>query len=196
MNIGIYSGSFNPIHQGHVALCDYLVEQGVVDEVWLIRSPLNPLKAACADTLAPDPHRQAMLELAIEGHAGLSTSTIEDELPRPNYTIMTLRALQERYPEHRFHLIIGGDNWLIFPRWREADTILRDFHLIVYPRPGSPLPPIDTERYPTVRLIDAPLHDISSTQLREMLKQGNNPDERLLSPRVLHYIQQHHLYGR
>lgn len=195
MHVGIYSGSFNPIHVGHVALCDYLVAQGVVDEVWLIRSPLNPLKAAQAETLAPDHHRQAMLMLAIEGHPGLRCCTIEDDLPRPNYSVQTLQALQRQHPDVTFHLIIGADNWLIFDRWRQYDVILRDFHLIVYPRPGYPLPPVDARQYPHVQVVDAPQHDLASTTLRQQIGQGIRPDDTQLNPRVLAYIINNSLYG-
>lgn len=194
MIIGIYSGSFNPIHLGHVALCDYMVAQGIVDEVWLIRSPLNPLKVGT--TLAPDSDRQAMLELAIAGHTGLRTCTIEDDLPRPNYTIQTLRALSEHYPDDEFHLIVGADNWLIFDRWRAWDTILEDYHLIVYPRPGSFLPeqPVIAGRhFATVRFVEAPLYDLSSTEVREHIAQGECPDG-MIDPKVWNYIQQSGLY--
>ena len=97
MTIGIDSGSFNPVHTGHVALCDYLVRQGLVDQVWLIRSPLNPFKVESAQTLAPDADRAAMLRIAVRGHKGLRVSTIEDQLPKPNYSINTFHALEEQY---------------------------------------------------------------------------------------------------
>lgn len=167
MRIGIFSGSFNPVHYGHIGLADFIVQSELVDEVWLIRSPLNPLKKA--EGMMSNDVRLRLLEEAIEGHKGLRVSTIEDELPVPNYTITTLRTLQERYPEHEFHLIIGADNWLIFPKWREWETILRDFHLIVYPRPGYTLTEISSEEFPTVTVVDAPQFNISSTEIRKGL---------------------------
>ncbi|MBP5716137.1 MAG: nicotinate-nucleotide adenylyltransferase [Bacteroidales bacterium] len=170
MKIGIYSGSFNPVHVGHIALADHLVNHGYVDEVWLIRSPQNPLKPA--DGLMSNEARLEMLRLAIIGHKNLKISTVEDTLPVPNYTITTLRTLQEQHPEHEFHLIVGADNWLIFQKWRDWQIILRDFHLIVYPRPGYELPTVTTENFPTVRVVDAPQYDISSTQIRQRLAQG------------------------
>lgn len=192
MKVGIYSGSFNPVHVGHIALCDYLVIEGVVDEVWLIRSPLNPLKAA--NTLAPDADRQAMLEIAIEGHEGLRTCCIEDTLPRPNYTINTLHALQEQYPDEEFHLIIGTDNWLIFDRWRAYDEILNDFNLIVYPRPGYELYTSEELASLTdhVRFVDAPQFDISSTEIREAIAQGKEPE--MIDSKVLSYIKNNTIY--
>lgn len=192
MKVGIYSGSFNPVHVGHIALCDYLVQEGAVDEVWLIRSPLNPLKAA--NTLAPDADRQQMLEIAIEEHEGLRTCCIEDTLPRPNYTINTLRALQETHPDVEFHLIIGTDNWLIFDKWRAYDEILTDFHLIVYPRPGYELTTTETLSTLTerVRFVDAPQFDISSTEIRTAIEQGEEPE--MIDPKVLNYIKTNNIY--
>lgn len=195
MKIGIYSGSFNPVHEGHIALCDYLVQEGVVDEVWLIRSPLNPLKVNAADTLAPDEDRQKMLELAIAGHRGLKVCCIEDTLPKPNYTVNTLQALQKLFPGEEFHLIVGMDNWLIFDRWKAYDTILTDFHLVVYPRPGYEMAEVEAlqDFVGRVRFVDAPLYDISSTEIREAIAQGKEPQ--LVDEKVLTYIKAHTLYN-
>lgn len=196
--IGIYSGSFNPVHVGHVALCDHLVREGVVDEVWLIRSPLNPLKVDAADTLASDQARAEMLSLAIEGHEGLRVSTIEDALPKPNYSITTFRTLAQAYPELEFHLIIGADNWLVFDRWKAYDELIRDFHLVVYPRPGYTMSQADRlrlgeEALRTVRFVDAPQFDISSTQIRHAIACGEKPQ--LIDERVYAYILDNKLYS-
>lgn len=185
MRIGVYSGSFNPVHVGHVALADYLVQQSVVDKVWLIRSPLNPLKHS--EDLMSNEARADMLALAIQGHPGLEVCTVEDHLPLPNYTIRTLQTLQQQYPQHQFHLVIGADNWAIFNQWREWDVILRDFHLVVYPRPGYPMPESD-DRYPTVRFVQAPMYDISSTQIRQRLKSGLDLTG-WVDPKVAHYLK-------
>lgn len=195
--IGIYSGSFNPVHVGHVALCDYLVREGVVDEVWLIRSPLNPLKVDAASTLAPDADRAEMLRLAIEGHAGLRVCTIEDDLPRPNYSILTFHALEEQYPGCEFHLIIGADNWLLFDRWRAYDEFLTRYHLIVYPRPGYALTDearlrLGEAAIARVRFVDAPQYDISSTTIRQALASGEQPP--MIDARVYQYILSNQLY--
>lgn len=194
MRIGIYSGSFNPVHEGHIALCDYLVKEGVVDEVWLIRSPLNPLKAHSADALAPDEDRQKMLELAIAGHQRLRVCCIEDTLPRPNYSVNTLQALQKLFPGEEFYLIVGMDNWLIFDRWRAYDTILKDFHLIVYPRPGYKQETVEALKEQTahVQFVEAPQYDISSTEIREAIARNERP--KLTDPQVLSYIKEKALY--
>ena len=189
MRVGLFSGSFNPVHLGHVALADWLVREGEVDEVWFVRTPLNPLKAASG--LMPDADREAMLELAIAGHKGLRISRIEDDLPRPNYTVTTLRELQSRYPDHEFHLIIGADNWQVFTSWRNWETILRQWHVIVYPRPGytadGPLPMAD---YPNVRLVQAPVSDISSTRIRQTLAEGGDISL-MCDPKVADHLIHH-----
>lgn len=191
MRIGVYSGSFNPVHIGHIALVDYIVNEKIVDEAWLIRSPQNPLKKNM--TLAADECRAEMLELAIEGHKGLKVSTIEDSLPRPNFTINTLRALKEKNQTDEFYLIIGADNWEIFHKWREWETILNDFNLIVYPRPGYAKPIVDSEKYPNVQVVDAPLYDISSTEIRDLCAKGESI-EAMVSPKVARYIRENELY--
>ena len=186
------------MHVGHIALCDYLIREQVVDRVWLIRSPLNPFKVGSAQTLAPDAHREAMLRLAVEGHEGLEVSTIEDDLPRPNYSINTFHALAEQHPEHEFHLIIGADNWLAFDRWRAYDEFLTRFHVIVYPRPGYPLGTdeqlrLGPDAISRVRFVDAPLYDVSSTELRASIARRDSRPE-FIDSRVYQYVQQHGLY--
>lgn len=185
MRVGIYSGSFNPVHIGHIALADYIVSQHFVDEVWLIRSPHNPLKQA--DGLMPDDVRQKLLGLAIEGHPGLRVSCVEDDMPRPSYTIDTLCRLRADYPDTEFYLIIGADNWLIFDRWRNWQQILAEFHVIVYPRPGYELPVVDSKKFPTVQVVDAPQYDISSTRIRHCLAEGLSLDG-LVDQRVAEYL--------
>lgn len=201
-HIGIYSGSFNPVHTAHIALCDWLIEEGIVDEVWLIRTPHNPLKEASG--LMPDDLRQKLLDIAIEGHAGLRSCTIEDRLPQPNYTLNTLRALTREFPGVEFHLIIGADNWLIFDKWREYDIILRDYHVIVYPRPGyeidadaqegaraleDKVAPKTAREYEHIRFVDAPIFDISSTAIRKALASGDEEEAmKMLDRRVYEYL--------
>lgn len=191
MKVGVYSGSFNPVHIGHIALVDYIIDQGIVDEIWLIRSPQNPLKAS--NTLLSDDHRAMMLKLAIEGHCGLKICTIEDDLPKPNYTINTLRALQAEYPDNEFYLIIGADNWDIFDKWRDWESILSDYNLIIYPRPGTTNPVVDKDKYPNVQVVNAPQYDISSTEIRER-RTKRQTIKHLVSDKVDHYIKANKLY--
>ena len=122
MNIGIFSGSFNPVHIGHLALANYLCEYEGLDQVWFMVSPRNPLKEA--DELMDDSLRLKLVQLAVEGYPKFRASDFEFRLPRPSYTVHTLDELRRAYPQHVFHLIIGSDNWLLFPRWRESERIL------------------------------------------------------------------------
>ena len=174
-NIGIYGGSFNPVHFGHVGLARWVIEHTDLDELWLMVSPNNPLKAA--DTLTPEEERLAAVREAINGINGLAASDFEFSLPRPSYTANTLRELKKTYPEHEFTLVIGEDNIAIFDRWREYEYILENYRIFVYPRTSSrqtggvasaekgkidTAKPVKEIRY----LSDAPLFDISSTAIR------------------------------
>lgn len=166
MKIGIYGGSFNPVHFGHVGLAKWVIEHTDLDELWLLVSPNNPLKPA--GMLAPEEERLAAVREAIKDIPGLKASDFEFSLSRPSYTANTLRALQAAYPEHEFTLVIGEDNIAIFNQWREYEYILENFRVFVYPR-------ITNERLKSERLknaknviflANAPLFDISSTEIR------------------------------
>lgn len=180
--IGIFGGSFNPVHCGHIQLAQAIVDQSIVDEVWLTLSPLNPLKADSRE-LASDADRMAMLQLAVKDHKGLKACDIELTMPRPSYTIDTLRRLEQMYPDEKFRLIIGSDNLLIFNRWRASEELMRDFKPIVYPRPG----------YEAEGCIDVPQFDISSTEVRERIRRGEDVNN-LVPAEVSDYIRTHHLY--
>ena len=166
--IGLLGGSFNPIHVGHVELARQLRELAGLDEVWLMVSPQNPLKQGATDLL-DDQLRYQMVRLALHGEAGLVASDYELRLPKPSYTWNTLQRLREDYPDSTFVLLIGGDNWELFPRWYRAADILRDYEVVVYPRRGSA---IDRSQLPpTVTVVDTALLDISSTQIRQCVRQ-------------------------
>lgn len=183
-------GSYNPVHMAHTALADFICQTGEFDEVWLVLSPLNPLKAQPGE-LVDDNLRLAMLRTACETSTRLKASDIELSLPRPSYTITTLRALAERYPGYRFRLIIGSDNWLIFNKWKDGDAIVRDFGVTVYPRPGYDF---DPSALPSgVVVADTPLLDLSSTFIRRSIARGLDMSTFLPSG-VAEIIARHRLY--
>lgn len=167
MQIGLFFGSFNPIHIGHLVLANYMLEFTPMQEIWFVLSPQNPFKEK--NTLLDQNQRLYLLNLAIEDHPRMRSSTIEFGLPQPSYTINTLMHLKEKYPEHNFSLLLGQDNLKGFSKWKNHDEILRRCDLFVYPRPGAESSEFD--RHPKVHLTSAPLIDISSTFIREGLKQ-------------------------
>lgn len=172
MKIGIFGGSFNPIHNGHVALCKAFLEQCGIDEVWLMVSPQNPLKQNVA--LLDDNQRFLLTKKALEGDSRIKACDYEFHLPRPSYTWNTLQSLDKDFPQHRFTLLIGGDNWACFDRWYRGEDIVANYNIAVYPRSGSQ---IEVSSLPSnVKLINTPLFDISSTEIRERVKQGLSID--------------------
>lgn len=188
--IGILGGSFNPVHIGHLMLANYLRQFTGLDAVWLTLSPLNPLKADSTELIS-DIHRLKMLSLATSGVDGIGTCDIELSMPRPSYTINTLDLLNRRYPRRSFKLIIGSDNYRIFDRWRDGDRIKRDYGLIVYPRPGYPVPNLYEDG---VDVIDAPQSNLSSTFIRRAIARGYDMNY-FLHPDVYRYIKENGLYG-
>ena len=173
MKIGIYGGSFNPVHFGHVGLAKWVIEHTDLDELWLLVSPNNPLKPA--GILAPEAERLEAVREAIKEIPGLKASDFEFSLPRPSYTANTLRALQKAYPDHEFTLVIGEDNLAIFNQWREYEYILKNFRIFVYPRKSeiSNQPSAISNQQSEIRnaenivfLDSAPYFNISSTELR------------------------------
>lgn len=183
--VGIFGGTFNPVHSGHVALAGHLVDNKMFDEVWLTLSPANPLKNDRPG--ATDTDRMEMLRLACDGHRGLRSCFVEFELPRPSYTVNTLRHLSAKHPDISFSLIIGADNWQIFNSWRDPQEIIADFGLTIYPRPGHD---IDATSLPQgVRYAaEAPRCDVSSSEIRAGLHRNMLPQS------VADYISTHNLY--
>lgn len=188
--VGVFGGSFNPVHWGHVRLAEWIVRHGWADEVWLMVSPRNPLKEQAG--LLPEAERLDMARLAAGEVAGVRASDFEFSLPRPSYTWRTLEALRAAFPATAFSLIIGADNWLHFDRWARPDYIRAHHKLLVYPRPGYPL---DASALPDgVDLLGAPVFDVSSTRVRKLLRE-NGDASRLVPAPVLHYIKERHLYS-
>lgn len=174
--IGIYGGSFNPVHFGHIGLAKWIIENSDLDELWFLVSPNNPLKSV--QSLAPEEERLAAVQQAIQDIPRLKASDFEFTLPRPSYTANTLRALQQAYPDYEFTLIIGEDNLSIFHQWREYEYILANFRLFVYPRHTKESQnAADIQNNPSIQwsnlpvkdlqfLSGAPYFDISSTEIR------------------------------
>ena len=168
MKIGIFSGSFNPIHLGHTRLAAFIRQQAGLDEVWLMVSPNNPLKAASG--LMDEKLRYHLAELATAELEGIRPSDFELHLPRPSYTINTLEQLTAAYPQHQFSLIIGSDNMAIFHKWKDWQRILALYPIIVYPREGDDIAALK-QQYPMMHVIEgAPLLNISATEIRAHLQ--------------------------
>lgn len=166
--IGIFGGSFNPIHVGHALIANYIVESGAIDSLWLMVSPQNPLKENSG--LASDYHRLRMTELVSRRIENVTTSAFEFDLPKPSYTIDTLNALKAKFPDDEFYLVIGADNWCLFDKWKSGDEIITKYHILIYPRRGYDI--VIPEEYSNrVAVVDAPLIEVSSTQVRERLAQ-------------------------
>ena len=187
----IYGGSFNPIHTGHTQLAQHIVAAGYVDELWLLVSPLNPLKVDSAATLLPDEVRLHLARLATTGIKELRVSDFEMRLPKPSFMVNTLAALRKHYPRRQFVLVIGADNWACFDQWYHSEEILQRHEILVYPREGYPIDP--TTLPPNVRLIQAPLFNTSSSEIRQSIAQGNYQGN-WLAPKVWEEIKQHRYY--
>ena len=191
MKIGIFGGSFDPIHIGHAIIAQHIISSGAVDRLWFMVSPVNPLKAGKEQQVA-DTDRLRMVEMVSRPMEGVETSAFEFTMPRPSYTIDTLNALQAKFPDDEFYLVTGGDNWQIFNKWRNSEEILAKYHLLIYPRLGYEVN-IPEDLKDRVTLVEAPIIELSSTEVRERLANGQSvryyvPDE------VMGYIERHHLY--
>ena len=187
----IFGGSFDPIHTGHAMVANYVAQSGIVDEVWLMPGRINPLKAGTAP--ASDAHRLAMCRLVAEDCAETNVCDAEMSLPAPSYTVNTMRHLVAQYPDRRFSLLIGSDNWLCFDQWHEHDWLLSNFEIIVYPRPGYNIDPQSMPAGVTI-LQAAPMALISSTFVRDGFAAGRNMNF-FIPAKVLNYINKHQIYG-
>jgi nicotinate-nucleotide adenylyltransferase len=170
MKIGLFFGSFDPIHVGHLIVANVMATTTDLDQVWFVVSPQNPFKKN--KSLLHEFDRMDMVEKAILDNPKFRATNIEFSMPKPSYTIDTLIRLQEKYPQHSFHLIIGGDNLGQFHNWKNYDKILEYFGLYIYPRPNSE--PSELINHPNVKLVNAPSLDISATFIRECLKNGQS----------------------
>ena len=166
MKVGLFFGSFNPIHIGHLIVANAMVETTDIEQVWFVVSPQNPFKKN--KTLAHEFDRLDMVEAAINDNYNLKSTDIEFNMPRPSYTVDTLAFISDKYPDHEFVLIIGEDNLLSFPKWKNHQVILDQFGLYVYPRPNTSPSPLTA--HAQVTIVDAPMLDISATFIRKLVK--------------------------
>lgn len=190
MKVGILGGSFNPIHIGHAILANYITQYTDIEQLWLMVSPQNPLKSEMPQSY--DVHRLAMAELVASKCENVITSGFEFTLPKPSYTVDTLKALREKFPQHEFVLVIGADNWQNFEKWKDWQEILDKHNILVYPRMGSEIV-IPDDLCNKVEKLDSPIIEISSTYIREQLKKGKNMNF-FLPKDVYRYILENNLY--
>ncbi|MFZ4057989.1 MAG: nicotinate (nicotinamide) nucleotide adenylyltransferase [Ferruginibacter sp.] len=177
MNVGLYFGSFNPVHNGHLIIANHVLHTTNLEQVWLVVSPQNPLKES--KTLLNEYHRLHLVKAAIEGENNLKATDVEFKLPRPSYTIDTLTYLKEKYPQHQFSIIMGSDSLQNLPKWKNYTLLLRDYPIYIYERPGF----IPTTTGENLHYLKAPLLEISSTQIRKLIKE--NKSIRYLVPDIV-----------
>lgn len=187
MQIGLYFGSFNPIHNGHCIIANYILQETSIEQIWLIVSPQNPLKAS--GSLLNEYHRLHLAQVATEGEKGIRVSNVEFSLPRPSYTIDTLTYLSEKYPQHQFSVIMGSDSYQNIDKWKNATVLKASYPIYIYQRPKFEI----TEVTPGATLLLAPRIEISSTRIRELIRQGKSI--RFLVPdAVREEIENNHYY--
>ena len=192
MNIGLYFGTFNPIHNGHMAIANHMVEFSGLDEVWMVVTPHNPFKKKTS--LLEDNHRYQLVQIATEEYPKLKPSNIEFKLPQPNYTVNTLVHISEKYPQHTFNLIMGEDNLKSFHKWKNYKVILEQHDIYVYPRivKGEKIQ-TQFENHPKIHKVDAPIMEISSTFIRKAIADKKNISA-LLPCNVWRYIDEMNFY--
>ncbi len=188
-SIGLFFGSFNPIHIGHLALANYMLAFEKLDEIWFVVSPQNPFKKA-NDLLSAE-HRIEMVRCATQNQTNYRVEDIELSLPVPSYTIDTLKALKTKHPQHQFSIIMGADNILRLEKWKAAEEIIQHHQLFVYPRLGYTVD--ESQLPPNCQLTQAPLIELASTDIRSWIKAGKKVPF-IVPAGVFEYIQQHHLY--
>ncbi|MBT0607021.1 nicotinate (nicotinamide) nucleotide adenylyltransferase [Aequorivita echinoideorum] len=189
--IGLYFGTFNPIHIGHLIIANYMVEFSDLDEVWFVVTPHNPHKIK--KTLLEDHHRLAMVQLAVEDYPKLKASNVEFNLPQPNYTVNTLIYLEEKFPDQNFCLIMGEDNLKSLQKWKNYEVILERYHLYVYPRISEGIVENQFSSHPKIQRVPAPVMEISSTFIRKSIKSNKNIRP-MLPPEVWNYLDEMNFY--
>lgn len=191
MNIGLYFGSFNPIHIGHLVIANHIAEYSTLDQVWFVVTPHNPFKKK--STLLDNYQRLEMVYLATKNYQKLKPCDIEFSLPQPNYTINTLVYLQEKYPDYKFSLIMGEDNLDSFHKWKNYDVILENHDIYVYPRVSEANTSSQFDGHTKIHHIDAPVMQLSSTFIRNAIKEGKNVKP-MLPEHVWEYLDEMNFY--
>ena len=166
MLIGLYFGSFNPVHNGHLIIASHILNTGLADEIWFVVSPQNPFKNSAG--LLNQNHRLHLVQVAIDGELNMKASNIEFKLPKPSYTITTLTYLQEKYSKQQFAIVMGSDGFQNIGKWKNAEAILNNYQIIIYRRPGFVINEQQPER---IHIVDAPLLEISSTHIRKLIRE-------------------------
>ncbi len=191
MKIGLYFGTFNPIHVGHLIIANHLVENSDLDQIWFVVTPLSPFKKK--SNLLANHHRLEMVYMATENYDKLKPSDIEFSLPEPNYTVYTLANLEEKYPNYDFSLLMGEDNLKSFHKWKNYEAILENYNLYVYPRISEGIIEHQFKNHPKIHKANAPIIEISSTMIRKSIQEQKNITP-LLDAKVLKFIDEMNFY--
>ncbi len=191
MHIGLFFGSFNPVHIGHLALANYMLSFTEMEQVWFVISPHNPLKNK--SSLLNQNDRLHLINLALDFNPNIKTSNIEFNLPQPSYTVNTLAHLKEKFPEHQFSLIMGQDNLQTFDKWKNYEEILKRYHIYIYPRTGCV--PSQFDKHPNIHFTAAPIMEISSTFIRNAIKAKKNV-QYFMHPNVWEYVRDMNFYTK
>ena len=193
-NIGLYFGTFNPIHIGHLAIANHMVEFSNLDEIWMVVTPHNPFKKK--STLLADNHRLQLVKIATEDYSKLKASNIEFKLPQPNYTVNTLAHISEKYPEYQFNIIMGQDNLASFHKWKNYEVLLENYHIYLYPRiHKDTVEKTQFDGHPKIHKVAAPIMEISSTFIRKGIADKKNM-QALLPCKVWQYIDEMNFYKK
>lgn len=193
MKVGLYFGTFNPIHIGHLAIANHMAEYSDLDAIWMVVTPHNPFKKK--SSLLDNHHRYEMVNIATEEYPKIQPSNIEFKLPQPNYTVHTLAHLQEKYPQHEFCLIMGEDNLKSLHKWKNYDVILKNHDVYVYPRISEGTAEHQFTEHPKIHKVEAPIMEISSTFIRKAIKEKKNIKP-LLPEHVWNYIDLMNFYKK
>jgi nicotinate-nucleotide adenylyltransferase len=193
MKIGLYFGTFNPIHVGHLIIANHMVENSDLDEIWMVVTPHNPFKKK--SSLLENHHRFELVYRATENYPKIKPSDIEFKLPQPNYTVFTLAHISDEYPDKEFCLIMGEDNLKSFHKWKNYETILEHHHIYVYPRIAEGNIEHQLKKHPKIHTVEAPIVQISSTMIRIGIKDKKNIKP-MLTKEVWEYIDEMNFYKK